>query len=127
MSTVAENAAEDDEWGLEPPNLEADRSNPLFDPIAIALQSVYDPEIPVDIYKLGLIYKVEIDKGNDVRVLMTLTSPGCPVAGEMPGMVEHALSDVPGIGEIEVELVWDPPWTPAMMSDIAKIELNMPF
>ncbi len=90
-----------------------------------ALKSVYDPEIPVDIYELGLIYKVDVSDNKDVTVDMTLTAPGCPVAGEMPGMVQSALEVVEGIGKVSVNMTFDPPWTPERMSEEAKLELNM--
>lgn len=90
-----------------------------------ALKTVYDPEIPVDIYELGLIYKVDVSDNKDVAVDMTLTAPGCPVAGEMPEMVRTALEGVPGIGEVKVNMTFDPPWTPDRMSEEAKLELNM--
>jgi FeS assembly SUF system protein len=90
-----------------------------------ALKTVYDPEIPVDIYELGLIYRVDVADNKDVTVDMTLTAPGCPVAGEMPGMVKSALETVPGVGAVTVNMVFDPPWTPEKMSEEAKLELNM--
>lgn len=90
-----------------------------------ALKTVYDPEIPVDIYELGLIYKVDVSDNKDVVVDMTLTAPGCPVAGEMPEMVRTALEEVEGIGKVTVNMVFDPPWTPDRMSEEAKLELNM--
>src|SRR3954466_7364089 len=90
-----------------------------------ALKSVYDPEIPVDIYELGLIYKVDVADNYDTAVDMTLTAPGCPVAGEMPGMVQHALEGIDGIGKVTVNMTFEPPWTPERMSDEAKLELNM--
>ncbi|HEY1708134.1 MAG TPA: SUF system Fe-S cluster assembly protein [Rhizomicrobium sp.] len=90
-----------------------------------ALKTVFDPEIPVDIYELGLIYKVDVADNKDVTVDMTLTAPACPVAGEMPGMVKSALENVDGIGEITVNMTFDPPWTPERMSEEAKLELNM--
>ncbi len=90
-----------------------------------ALKSVYDPEIPVDIYELGLIYKLDVSDSRDVTVDMTLTAPGCPVAGEMPEMVRNALLAVPGVGEVMVNMTFDPPWTPDRMSEEAKLELNM--
>ena len=93
--------------------------------LVAALKSVYDPEIPVDIYELGLIYKVDVADNKDVAVDMTLTAPGCPVAGEMPGMVKDALLGVDGIGEVTVNMTFDPPWTPERMSEEAKLELNM--
>ena len=96
------------------------------DPIAVedALKSVYDPEIPVNIYDLGLIYDVNRQHNGDVYVTMSLTAPGCPVAGEMPGQVARALAAVEGVGEVSVELVWSPPWTPERMSDDAKLALD---
>jgi FeS assembly SUF system protein len=93
--------------------------------LVTALKTVYDPEIPVDIYELGLIYKVDVADNKDVTVDMTLTAPNCPVAGEMPGMVQSALEGVDGIGQVKVHLTFDPPWTPENMSEEAKLELNM--
>ena len=93
--------------------------------LVIALKTVYDPEIPVDIYELGLIYKVDVADNKDVKVDMTLTAPNCPVAGEMPGNVKAALETVDGIGEVTVNMTFDPPWTPERMSEEAKLELNM--
>src|SRR5215469_6141037 len=93
--------------------------------LVAALKTVYDPEIPVDIYELGLIYKVDVADNRDVAVDMTLTAPGCPVAGEMPVMVKTALEGVEGIGTVSVNMVFDPPWTPEKMSEEAKLELNM--
>ncbi len=88
------------------------------------LKSVYDPEIPVDIYELGLIYKVDFNEGV-VDIEMTLTAPACPVAGEMPGWVQEAVAKVEGVDSVRVNLVFEPPWTSSMMSDEAKLELNM--
>ena len=96
-----------------------------WDAVVEALRKVYDPEIPVNIYDLGLIYKLEIGPQGDVAIEMTLTAPACPVAGAMPGMVADALIKVPGVGEVEVRLVWDPPWTPARMSDDARLALDI--
>ena len=93
--------------------------------LVAAMKTVFDPEIPVDIYELGLIYKVDVADNKDVAVDMTLTAPGCPVAGEMPEMVRSALATVEGIGEVTVNMVFDPPWTPERMSEEAKLELNM--
>jgi len=93
--------------------------------LVAALKTVYDPEIPVDIYELGLIYKVNVSDRKDVTVDMTLTAPNCPVAGEMPGNVKAALDKVEGIGEVTVNMTFDPPWTPDRMSEEAKLELNM--
>jgi FeS assembly SUF system protein len=97
----------------------------LTDALVAALKTVFDPEIPVDIYELGLIYKVDIDDDYNVTVEMTLTAPGCPVAGDMPGWVEEAAMRVEGVKSAKANLVFDPPWTPARMSDEAKLELNM--
>jgi len=94
-------------------------------PVIEAMRQVYDPEIPVNIYDLGLIYSLEISPQGDVIVEMSLTAPGCPVAGEMPGNVAEAISAVPGVGLVEVRLIWDPPWTPARMSEDAKLALGM--
>ena len=93
--------------------------------LVTALKTVYDPEIPVDIYELGLIYKVDVSDKKDVTVDMTLTAPNCPVAGEMPGNVKAALELVEGVGEVTVNMTFDPPWTPERMSEEAKLELNM--
>ena len=93
--------------------------------LVTALKTVYDPEIPVDIYELGLIYKVDVADNKDVVVDMTLTAPNCPVAGEMPGNVKAALETVVGIGVVTVNMTFDPPWTPERMSEEAKLELNM--
>jgi FeS assembly SUF system protein len=90
-----------------------------------ALHTVYDPEIPVDIYELGLIYDLNIDDGGNVDVKMTLTAPGCPVAGSMPDMVKEALERVESIGKVDVELVWDPPWDKDRMSEAAQLTLGM--
>jgi len=93
--------------------------------LVTALKTVYDPEIPVDIYELGLIYKVDVSDTRDIAVDMTLTAPNCPVAGEMPVMVKTALEKVEGAGEVTVNMTFDPPWTPDRMSEEAKLELNM--
>jgi len=97
----------------------------LTDRLIEQLKTVYDPEIPVDIYELGLIYKVDISDDKDVLIDMTLTAPGCPVAGEMPGWVEDAVKEIPEIRSCKVELVFDPPWDPSRMTDEAKLQLNM--
>ena len=88
------------------------------------LKTVYDPEIPVDIYELGLIYKVDVSDDRDIAIDMTLTAPGCPVAGEMPGWVENAAMSVEGVGEVTVNMVFDPPWGPERMSEEAQVALN---
>ena len=93
--------------------------------IVAALKTVFDPEIPADIYELGLIYKVELKDDRSVDLMMTLTTPNCPAAGELPQMVENAVASVPGVGIVNVNLVWDPAWTPDRMSDEARLVLNM--
>jgi FeS assembly SUF system protein len=97
----------------------------LTDEIVAALKTVYDPEIPADIYELGLIYKVDIADDRGVTVDMTLTTPNCPSAAELPHMVEDAVSSVPGVRDTRVNLIWDPPWDPSRMSDEARLVLNM--
>ncbi|ACL60672.1 SUF system Fe-S cluster assembly protein [Methylobacterium nodulans] len=104
------------------PQEELDR---LTDGIVAALKTVYDPEIPADIYELGLIYKVDIADDRQVSIDMTLTAPGCPVAGEMPGWVENAVSAVPGVQGCTVTMVFDPPWDQSRMSDEARVALDM--
>ena len=93
--------------------------------IVAALKTVFDPEIPADIYELGLIYKVDIKDDRAVDVMMTLTTPNCPAAGELPTMVENAVASVPGVGVVNVNLVWEPAWSPDRMSDEARLVLNM--
>ena len=104
------------------PQEELDR---LTDALIAQLKTVYDPEIPVDIYELGLIYKVDVSDERDVLVEMTLTAPGCPVAGDMPGWVSDAIEKIDGVRGCKVELTFDPPWDPSRMSDEAKLQLNM--
>jgi FeS assembly SUF system protein len=97
----------------------------LTDDIVAALKTVYDPEIPADIYELGLIYKIDIGDDRNVKVDMSLTSPNCPSAQELPIMVENAVASVTGVGPVKVDVVWDPPWDPSRMSDEARLVLNM--
>ncbi len=99
-------------------------SHPLYCDVVVACQSVFDPEIPVNIYDLGLVYTIKISDEGMIIVLMTLTAPGCPVAGEMPGWVSDAISAVPGVQDVSVELVWEPQWGMDMMSDEARLELG---
>jgi len=134
--TVAEKAVEAVEAALIPdsvtapaaadpaPAISEEEVERLSNDIIAALKTVYDPEIPADIYELGLIYRIDIDDDRNVAIDMTLTAPGCPVAGEMPGWVENAVSAVPGVGKVEVAMVFDPPWTVERMSDEAKVALN---
>ena len=96
----------------------------LTDDIVAALKTVYDPEIPADIYELGLIYRVDIEDDRTVKIDMTLTAPGCPVAGEMPGWVQNAVRSVEGVMDVEVNMVFDPPWTPDRMSEEAQVAVG---
>jgi FeS assembly SUF system protein len=104
------------------PQVEIDR---ITDEIIEAFKTVYDPEIPVDIYELGLIYKVDLQQGGHVDIEMTLTAPACPAAGELPGQIEDAAKTVAGVTSAKANVTFDPPWTPARMSDEAKLALNM--
>ncbi|MGE3150779.1 MAG: SUF system Fe-S cluster assembly protein [Pseudorhodoplanes sp.] len=97
----------------------------LTDDIVAALKTVYDPEIPSDIYELGLIYRVDIKDDRGIDIDMTLTTPNCPSAAELPAMVENAVASVAGVGPVKVQIVWDPPWDPSRMSDEARVILNM--
>ena len=110
---------------IETSALSAEELESFTEKLVAALKTVYDPEIPVDIYELGLIYKVDVADNKDVTVDMTLTAPACPVAGEMPVMVKTALETVEGIGQVTVNMTFDPHWTPDCMSETAKLELNM--
>ncbi len=104
------------------PRQELDR---LTDEIVAALKTVYDPEIPADIYELGLIYKIDVEDDRSVNVDMTLTTPNCPAAAELPQMVENAVQSVAGVSAAKVNIVWEPPWDPSRMSDEARLVLNM--
>jgi FeS assembly SUF system protein len=105
--------------------LPAEEVERMTDQIVAALKTVYDPEIPADIYELGLIYRIEIEDDRSVKVDMTLTTPNCPAAGELPTNVENAVASVPGVGQVTVNVVWDPPWDQSRMSDEARVVLNM--
>ena len=109
----------------EPAAAPSPEHDQLKDDLVAALKTVFDPEIPVDIYELGLIYRLDVDEARNIEVDMTLTAPGCPVAGDMPGWVENAVSSVPGVGQVKVNLVFDPPWDPSRMSEEARLALNM--
>jgi len=105
----------------------AETSQPAADlrqQVVEVLRTCYDPEIPVDVYELGLIYGIDVDPGGNVDVRMTLTSPACPVAGSLPPDVESKIRALPGVGDVRVEVVWDPPWNPTMMSEAAKLTLG---
>ncbi|WP_425043810.1 SUF system Fe-S cluster assembly protein [Primorskyibacter sp. S87] len=99
-------------------------NHPLYEPVVDACRTVFDPEIPVNIYDLGLIYTVDISDANEVKVIMTLTAPGCPVAGDMPGWIAEAIEPLAGVKQVDVELTWEPPWGMEMMSDEARLELG---
>ena len=121
----------------QPPNADVPEEHPLWPSIRDAIREVYDPEIPVNVYELGLIYLVDINEKKqdeeseegsgvfDVDIKMTLTSPGCPVAQEMPGWIQAAVFDVKDVGDVDVEIIWDPTWDPSMMAETAKMQLNM--
>jgi FeS assembly SUF system protein len=115
----------DKDNAMNNPKAEPITGDTLEERLVSALRSVYDPEIPVNIYDLGLIYSMDIRDHQHVDIRMTLTAPACPVAGSMPGAVEHAAKRVPGIETAHVELVWDPPWTQERMSDEARLELGL--
>jgi FeS assembly SUF system protein len=102
----------------------ADELARLTDDIVSALKTVYDPEIPADIYELGLIYKIDIEDDRSVKIKMTLTAPGCPVAGEMPGWVQNAVGAVEGVSDVEVDMTFDPPWSPDRMSEEAQVAVG---
>ena len=105
--------------------LPQDEQARLTDAVIAALKTVYDPEIPADIYEIGLIYKIDIADDRAVTVDMTMTTPNCPSVQDLPKMVENAVSSVPGVGEVKVNVVWDPPWDPSCMTDEARLTLNM--
>ncbi len=111
--------------GEKPSAIPPEEMARLGDDIVGALKTVYDPEIPADIYELGLIYRVDVSDDRDVTIDMTLTTPNCPSAAELPAQVENAVSGVQGVRETKVNIVWDPPWDPSRMSDEARAVLNM--
>ena len=125
MNTIDEGPQGRMEAAEQPSAIPPEELERLTDDIIAALKTVYDPEIPVDIYELGLIYKVDVSDDRDVKVEMTLTAPGCPVAGQMPEWVADAVRSVEGINDVDVEMVFDPPWDPSRMSDEARVALNM--
>jgi FeS assembly SUF system protein len=119
-------AMDDKPTALEPgSSIPPEELEQLTADIVAALKTVYDPEIPADIYELGLIYRIDVDDDRNVAIDMTLTTPGCPVAGEMPGWVENAVGSVAGVGQVSVKLTFDPPWDKDRMSDEAKLLLGM--
>jgi FeS assembly SUF system protein len=125
MMTVSENQEKPDvREGIVHTSLAPEEVARLSDDIISALKTVYDPEIPADIFELGLIYKVDIEDDRMVKIMMTLTAPGCPVAGEMPGWVENAVGSVEGVSGVNVEMTFDPPWTPDRMSEEAQVAVG---
>jgi FeS assembly SUF system protein len=118
---VSEPAASHGSWTPEGELL----PKPTEEGVIAALKTVFDPEIPVDIYELGLVYAIELSDAGEVKVEMTLTTPSCPAAQELPSMVEEAVRQIPGVAACRVELVWDPPWDPSRMSEDARLALNM--
>ncbi|APF18825.1 SUF system Fe-S cluster assembly protein [Calditrichota bacterium LG25] len=99
--------------------------NPIFkDDVVKVLKTVYDPEIPVDVYELGLIYDISIDEENNIKIAMTLTTPNCPAAQSLPMQVKERVQQISGVGDVQVDVVWDPPWHPSMMSEVAKLQLG---
>ena len=124
MSEVAEKEPNSVDFSASESAIPADELQRMTGDIIAALKTVYDPEIPTDIYELGLIYKVDIEDSRLVKVVMTVTAPGCPVAGEMPGWVQNAIAGVQGVMDVDVEMVYDPPWTPERMSEEAQVALG---
>ncbi|MBB4064678.1 SUF system Fe-S cluster assembly protein [Gellertiella hungarica] len=122
MTTTEENA--DPREGLVNSAIPPEELARLSDDIVAALKTVYDPEIPADIFELGLIYKIDIEDDRMVKIVMTLTAPGCPVAGEMPGWVENAVGAVEGVSGVQVELTFDPPWSADRMSEEAQVAVG---
>lgn len=124
MTTAATDQPADPREGLVQSAIPADELARLSDDIVAALKTVYDPEIPADIFELGLIYKIDIEDDRMVKIVMTLTAPGCPVAGEMPGWVENAVGSVEGVQGVTVELTFDPPWSAERMSEEAQVAVG---
>ncbi|WP_425537747.1 SUF system Fe-S cluster assembly protein [Pseudaminobacter soli (ex Li et al. 2025)] len=123
MSAAVENPAGEQATGSVS-TIPAEELARLTDDIISALKTVYDPEIPADIYELGLVYKIDIEDDRSVKIDMTLTAPGCPVAGEMPGWVQNAVGAVEGVSGVEVKMTFDPPWTPDRMSEEAQVAVG---
>lgn len=123
MSAAVENPAEEQGTGSVS-TIPAEELARLTDDIISALKTVYDPEIPADIYELGLVYKIDVEDDRSVKIDMTLTAPGCPVAGEMPGWVQNAVGAVEGVSGVEVNMTFDPPWTPDRMSEEAQVAVG---
>ncbi|MEX3009152.1 SUF system Fe-S cluster assembly protein [Hoeflea sp. TYP-13] len=124
MSDDVQTSGSTDNGGHTASTIPRDELARLTDDIIAAIKTVYDPEIPADIYELGLIYRIDIEDDRGVKIDMTLTAPGCPVAGEMPGWVQNAVSTVEGVSGVEVNMTFDPPWTPDRMSEEAQIAVG---
>jgi len=124
MTTMSDTISEQTDAPAATSAIPADELARLTDDIVSALKTVYDPEIPADIYELGLVYKIDIEDDRSVKIDMTLTAPGCPVAGEMPGWVENAVGAVEGVSGVEVKMTFDPPWTPDRMSEEAQVAVG---
>ena len=125
QTPAAQAAATEPDAPAAPESAPAAGDDALRSAVVDVLRTVYDPEIPVNIYEMGLVYDIEIDAARAVRVRMTLTSPMCPVAESLPPEVESKVRGVPGVSDAAVDVVWDPPWNPGMMSDAARLELNL--
>ena len=125
MSAAIDRGRLSEQSNVESSKVKQDAETDRLERIIAALRTVFDPEIPTNIYDLGLVYAIDAVGDNDIAIRMTLTAPGCPVAGILPGMVEQAVESVDGVGRCHVDLVWDPPWTKDMMSDEARLELGM--
>ena len=124
MSAEVKETVDNVREGIVTSSIPADELVRLSDDVVSALKTVYDPEIPADIFELGLIYKIDIEDDRMVHISMTLTAPGCPVAGEMPGWVENAVGAVEGVSGVEVRMTFDPPWTPDRMSEEARVAVG---
>ncbi|MEM8591322.1 MAG: SUF system Fe-S cluster assembly protein [Pseudomonadota bacterium] len=120
MTDFTTDVPEQGDMVIRPSSIE----HPLYDQVVAGIRSVYDPEIPVNIFDLGLVYTISISEDNAVIVIMTLTAPGCPVAEDMPGWVADAIEPIPGVKQVDVEITWDPPWGMDMMSEEARLELG---
>lgn len=122
---AAAGAAESQDGAAQPGGDASSKGAAIREKVIEVLKTVYDPEIPVDIYELGLVYEIHVDERARVRIVMTLTSPGCPVAGSMPHEIDYKVRMLEGVSDVQVDLVWDPPWTPDRMSEAARLTLNL--
>jgi len=122
---IAAPAAETAATAATPPPPAITEPDEIENGVVEVLKTIFDPEIPVNIYELGLVYDVDVQAGGEVKITMTLTSPACPVAGSLPGEVQTKVEKVPGVAKAEIDLVWDPAWNPSLMSEAAKLQLGM--